>query len=142
MTKIKKAIVSVFLTAATAVAVAMPIAAATPFISADTTVTVSNTKFIGTLDLYAASPSPNYITVGLGPKTSVSGTYSCKITTDCTYVDSSGAKQTKRVITPSTNSPAKCTIYVEGSAPMYEKIASYNYVEYNGSSNSSPIYYG
>lgn len=140
MTKIKKVIISVFLTVATAVGAAVPIAAATPFISRDTTVTVSNTKFIGTLDLYAASP--NYITVGLGPKTSVSGTYSCKITTDCTYVNSSGEKQTDRITTSSTNGTASRTIYVRGSAPMYEKIASFYYVQYNGSSDGSAIYYG
>lgn len=139
MTNIKKKIVSVLLTAAVA---SVPVSAftyATPFISKTGTVTVSKTDFPCSLNLYA--DSPNYVTVELGPKSSISGTYTCKITAQCTYVDSSGNKQVNTETASSTNGSAYKKISVMGSAPMYEKIVSTNYVEYNGDKGVKTLSY-
>lgn len=126
-----KDIVSVLLTAAVA---AVPVSAftyATPFIS--------KTDFPCSLNLYA--DSPNYVTVELGPKSSISGTYTCKITAQCTYVDSSGNDQNNTQTASSTNGSAYKKISVMGSAPMYKKIVSTNYVEYNGDKGVKTLSY-
>lgn len=140
MTKIKKTIISVLLTAAFA---AVPVSAAmyaSPFIKKTGTVTVSGKDFPCSLNLYA--DSPNYVTVQLAPKTSISETYKCQITADCTYVDSSGNTKVNRETAEGIKSEAYKYIAVMGSAPMYQKIVSVNYVEYNNNKGVHTLSYG
>ena len=140
MTKIKKTIISVLLTAAFA---AVPVSAAmyaSPFIKKTGTVKAGGGEFPCSLNLYA--DSPNYVTVELGPIKATRATYKCLITADCTYVDSSGNTKVNRQTANGTNTMASTRIDVLGSAPMYQKIVSVNYVEYNNEKGVQTLSYG